>query len=84
MSVVGPRLAIVSPAVISGVGTAGPVGSSPLGQDGAKDQALPHCNSSQGNTDSYGAQKDGLSQRLEDDQRNDGEKEDVLHCCFLC
>ena len=84
MLVVGPRLGIVRPPVVSGVATAGPVGSSPLGQDGAKDEALPHCNSSQGNTDSYRAQEDGLSQGLENGQCNDGEKEDVLHCCFLC
>ena len=60
------------------------MGSSPLGQDGPQDEALTHCQSSQGNTHSYRAQEDGLGQGLEDGQGDDGEEEDVLHCGSLC
>ena len=84
MFVVSPRLGVVSPSVISVVAPPGPVGSSSLGQDGAQDEALTHCYSSQGNTHSYRAQEDGLGQGLEDSQDDDGEEGDVLHCCSLC
>ena len=81
--VVSPRLGVVRPPVVSGVTPGGPVGRSPLGQDGPQDEAFPHCDGAQGNTHSYGAQEDGLGQGLEDGQADDGEEEDVLHGCSL-
>ena len=79
MLVVFPRLGIVSPPVVSGVASPGPVRGSPLGEDGTEDEALAHSNGSQRHTNCYRAQEDGFSQGLEDGQSEDGEEEDVLH-----
>ena len=84
MLVVSPGLAVVTPPVILVVTPARPVRGSPLGQDGAEDEAFPYCQGSQGNTHSHRAHEDCLGQWLEKGQGDDGEEEDVLHSCLCC